>query len=134
MTEEMKKLSGGLALLLLSLAAVHVVAEPDEAQLQIKPARCIALHEGQVCYQTLTVTWRARVEDTYCLFQQDNKVPIQCWENTATGKATLELESSSSRQFFLQRKRDNKNLAEFTVEVAWVYDASTHRESHWRIF
>lgn len=131
---KMKKLSRGLPLMLLLLVCAFAIADQDIAQLQVKPARCIALHEGQVCYQTLTVVWSADQADNYCLYQQENKNPLQCWDNTSSAKIAVEFESNSSRKFFLQRKRDNKNLAEFTVEVAWVYDASTHRESHWRMF
>jgi hypothetical protein len=131
---KMKKLSCGLTLLLLLLASEFATADQDIAQLQVKPARCIALHEGQVCYQTLTVVWSADQADNYCLYQQENKSPLQCWENTSSAKISIEFENNNSSKFILQRKRDNKNLAEFTVEVAWVYDASTHRESHWRMF
>ena len=119
---------------LLSAAYVQAQTETDDVVLQIKPARCIALHEGQVCYQTLNINWHASSVDNYCLYQQDNKSPVMCWDNLASGKGSYDFESNSTRKFFMVRKRDAKQLAEFSVEVAWVYDASTHRESHWRIF
>ena len=115
-----------------SFFSVGVVAQ--ENLLLIKPARCIALHERQVCYQKLTINWRADSADTYCLFQQDNKVPLLCWENLASGKGSYEFESNVTQKFILLRKRDAKPIAEFSVEVAWVYDLNSHRESHWRIF
>jgi len=111
-----------------------VTACADENQLKIKPTRCIALHEGQVCYQTLTISWTADLADTYCLYQQTNKAPLMCWENVASGKVRYEFEGNASQKFVLSRKQDNKPIAEFTLEVAWVYDASSRRESHWRVF
>lgn len=105
-----------------------------EAVLRIKPARCIALHEGQTCYQTLKVEWQADIPDGYCLYQQDNKSPLLCWDNLAAARGSYEFESDSTRKFILIRKRDNKAVAEFSVEVAWVYDSRSRRESHWRIF
>ncbi len=106
----------------------------DENQLHIKPTRCIALHEGQVCYQTLSISWKAEVADTYCLYQQDNKVPLKCWDNLANGKWSYEFEGATTQKFMLVRKQDAKPIAEALIEVAWVYDASSRRESHWRIF
>jgi hypothetical protein len=123
------KLAISLCVCLLSL-----IAHADSDQLMIKPNRCIALHEGQVCYQTLKFEWKTQVADTYCLYQQDNKAPLLCWDMHQQARGTLEFESAKTQVFSLQRKRDAKVMAEFTVEVAWVYDASSHRESHWRIF
>ena len=117
-------------LLMINISVVHA----DENLLHIKPARCIALHEGQVCYQTLNINWQAERADNYCLYQQDSKTPLICWENLASGKGVYEFESSSTRKFILMRKNDSLPVAEFSIEVAWVYDSSTHRESHWRIF
>lgn len=116
------------------LYSLCTVTQADDGFLQIKPNRCIALHEGQVCYQTLKINWKADVEDVYCLYQQDNKAPLICWENQSAGKGVYEFEGSATSKFFLLRKRDAKPVAEFTLEVAWVYDAKSHRESHWRIF
>jgi hypothetical protein len=121
-----------LVALLVFAAALPVCA--DENLLLIKPARCIALHQGQTCYQTLKIEWHADALDAYCLYRQDNKTPVLCWENLALGRGNYEFESDTTRKFFLVRKRDNKTLAEFSVEVAWVYDARSKRESHWRIF
>jgi hypothetical protein len=111
-----------------------VAVYAEDNLLQIKPARCIALHEGQVCYQKLTINWQAENADTYCLTQENNKAPLLCWENIVTGKGVYEFESNVTQKFLLIRKRDNKTMAEFSIEVAWVYDARSHRESHWRIF
>ena len=109
-------------------------ASTGEAQLNIKPARCIALHEGQVCYQTLKIQWNAVQQDTYCLYSQGENVPLLCWENSLTGIGRYEFESSKTQNFLLLRKRDGKVVSSFSIEVAWVYDASSHRKSHWRVF
>jgi hypothetical protein len=64
------------------------------------------------------------------------KEPLTCWDAQLNGKMRIEFEGKSSQKFYIQRSQDEKNVAEFTFEVAWVYDASTHRDngSHWRIF
>jgi hypothetical protein len=122
------------ALAILSIASSQLQAQTADNQLRIKPARCIALHEGQTCYQTLKIEWQAEVVDSYCLFQQDAKAPLFCWDNLSLGRITYEFEGEHSSKFFLVRKRDNKTIAEFSVEVAWVYDSRSRRDSHWRIF
>lgn len=138
--KDMKKLSHKLLLILsaiLSIASTIAnvsIAHADENQLHIKPTRCIALHEGQVCYQTLNISWKAEIADTYCLYQQDNKTPLVCWDNLASGKWSYEFEGATTQKFMLLRKQDAKQIAEVSIEVAWVYDASSKRESHWRIF
>lgn len=120
--------------LALALCAMATLSQAEEAQLHIKPARCIALHEGQVCYQKLSISWQVEQADNYCLQQQDNKVLLICWENIASGRWVYEFEGARTQKFILIRKRDDKPMAEFSLEVAWVYDARSHRESHWKIF
>jgi Protein of unknown function (DUF3019) len=109
-------------------------ANATEALLQIKPARCIALHEGQLCYQTLKIQWETSNADNYCLYQQGSSSPLVCWDNVAQATEKYEFESSTSQKFVLIRKSDAQVVADFIVTVAWVYDANTHRENHWRIF
>jgi hypothetical protein len=110
--------------------------QAQQNQLQLKPAQCIALHEGQVCYQTLVISWQVATMEKFCLYQQNQKEPLTCWDAQLNGKMRIEFEGKSSQKFYIQRSQDEKNVAEFTFEVAWVYDASTHRDngSHWRIF
>jgi hypothetical protein len=106
----------------------------EETYLQIKPANCVALREGQACYQTLTINWQAPAVDSYCLYEQGNATALICWSNLMQGSGIYEFAGKKSADFILVRKRDAQTLAKFTLEVAWVYDANSHRESHWRIF
>ena len=130
--KEIKKLS--LRLLPLLLGLLPAIAYADENILRIKPVRCIALHEGQVCYQKLNISWQADLADSYCLYQQDNKTPLMCWDNLSAGRWTYEFEGKATQKFVLVRKQDAKQISEVSIEVAWVYDASSRRESHWRVF
>jgi hypothetical protein len=108
--------------------------ESETVQLKVKPTRCIALHEGQTCYQTLKMMWSTSVADSYCFLEKNRPSPSICWDNVAAGKGTFEFSGIMSSEFLLIRKRDSKIMAEVNVEVAWVYDAKSHRKSHWRIF
>ncbi len=109
-------------------------ASSNDTQLFIKPARCIALHQGQVCYQTLKIIWQTDIADNYCLLQQGNNTPLLCWEHAASGTGNVEFANHTSVKLILVRTRDGQTMTEFMMEVAWVYEANSHRESHWRIF
>ncbi|RYZ94334.1 MAG: DUF3019 domain-containing protein [Moraxellaceae bacterium] len=128
------KYYSGILTLVIGSLLYPVYAHADDAKLSIKPSRCIALHEGQVCYQSLKINWRTSVTDNYCLYSQKNNTPIMCWDNLSQGVGNYEFESSDTQKFTLARKGTAQVLAEYTVEVAWVYDARSRRESHWRIF
>lgn len=106
----------------------------ENVQLTIKPTRCIALHEGQVCYQKININWKADVADHYCLHEQDNKIPLICWDGVDNARWSYEFEGKTTQTFVLLRKADGKMVADVSIEVAWVYDARSRRESHWRIF
>ncbi len=120
--------------MLICLICHSTAAFGDETFLQIKPANCVALREGQICYQKLTINWRAATSDDYCLYQRGDNTPLVCWNNLMQGSSVYEFAGNSSTDFILVRQRDNQTIAKFTLEVAWVYDAKSHRESHWRIF
>ena len=128
-----KKWLHRLMCLYVLLITFHVHAV-ENAQLNIKPTRCIALHEGQVCYQKINISWKTDSADHYCLHLQDNKVPLTCWDNLSSAKWSYEFEGNTTQKFMLIRKQDSKQVAEVSIEVAWVYDSSSRRESHWRIF
>ncbi|HWV16560.1 MAG TPA: DUF3019 domain-containing protein [Cellvibrio sp.] len=122
-----------VALLLLLVFCLPCVWA-DEGRLQIKPARCIALHEGQVCYQTLNINWQTAVQGDYCVYLQDSKTALMCWENSNGSQLKYDFESNSTKKFTLQNSRTGEIVAEFSLEVAWVYNAGSRRESRWRIF
>ncbi len=120
--------------LVLTYAAVADEAASAAAQLQLKPQRCVALHQGQMCYQSVQLFWRAPQAGHYCLYQQSAETPIHCWQNVAAGQFQYEFASDTSLDLQLVNVQDNKILATATLEVAWVYKANTRRKTHWRLF
>jgi hypothetical protein len=124
---------------LLSVFTAAVVADtPAAAQspllLQSKPNRCVALHQGQVCYQSVQLLWRAEQAGDYCIFQAQAQQPLHCWQSAAEGEYTYAFASETPVQLHLVNSRTNTRIAETTVEVAWVYKTSSRRKTHWRIF
>lgn len=124
-----------LALLVLSVVKAHA-SETDSptATLNLKPARCVALHQGQVCYQSLKIYWSAHKTGDYCLHHKDTQTALGCWESAASGEMVYEFSSDRSTALHLVHKVDGQIIAEAIIEVAWVYDSNRRRKSHWRVF
>ncbi len=128
--------------LLLSLVREAVAdtlpQEPDKravhntSSLLLRPARCVALHQGQVCYQHLQVSWRSDIQGNYCLYQDQQIEPLYCWQEQTQGTYEFDFASDAATQ--LQLKMGGQVVADATMEVAWVYKANTRRKTHWRLF
>lgn len=109
-------------------------AEVGAVQLQLKPNRCVALHQGQVCYQSIQLSWSASQPGNYCLYQQYSESPVYCWQGVAAGQYLYEFASDASVQLQLIDVQTKTPVATATLEVAWVYKANTRRKTHWRLF
>lgn len=109
-------------------------APTQQAQLQPKPNRCVALHQGQVCYQDIVLFWQADHASEYCLYQQQAEQPLHCWRAVTSGQYSYAFASDSSVKLQLVNTQTKTVVAETLVEVAWVYKANTRRKTHWRLF
>ena len=102
--------------------------------LQLKPNRCVALHQGQVCYQNVQLLWSAPQPGHYCLYLQNTAQPLNCWQNVNVGEYRYEFASDTSLQLHLVNEQTKTVIAQAELEVAWVYKANTRRQTHWRLF
>lgn len=124
----------------LTFANAYVVADAPGTpagpltQLQSKPNRCVALHQGQVCYQNVQLLWRAAQASDYCIYQQQAEAPLHCWKSAIEGEYFYAFASETPVQLQLVNVRTKASVAETTIEVAWVYKSSSRRKTHWRIF
>jgi len=124
--------------LTLVVVLVQNARAETNAQLDLSPERCIALNEGQTCYQTVTVTWQADNTGDYCLMSEKMTLALVCWENSTQGKAKMEFASNETVTFRL-RLTDAENIetdvaAEAQVIVTWVYSDTKRRRNSWRLF
>lgn len=109
-------------------------AGAETAQLQLKPNRCVALHQGQVCYQKIQLSWNTPQAGNYCLYQQHTETPVFCWQGVIAGQYQYEFASDTSVQLQLVNVQTKTPVATAALEVAWVYKANTRRKTHWRLF
>ncbi|PUA28558.1 MAG: hypothetical protein B0W54_19170 [Cellvibrio sp. 79] len=128
-----------IALLLLPVKNAYAINEttattnPVSASLLLTPARCVALHQGQICYQRVQISWSSSAVGNYCVYMEEQAQPLHCWQEQTQGTLVFEFASDSSR--LLQLKNAQQNIvAEASMEVAWVYKANTRRKTHWRLF
>lgn len=103
-------------------------------QLNVKPDRCVALRQGQVCYQSVVFQWSSDRQGDYCLVNAKTDKVIKCWQGTQQAKLNYEIESATTQQFYLSLKNTQTPLRQVQVKVAWVYDQNAHRSSGWRLF
>lgn len=135
MCKSMQRLACAGLLLIVAMPAMQSQAANDSpaSTLLLTPARCVALHQGQICYQQVQVSWSSSDADDYCLYQQHEVQPLQCWKAQTQGVYEFEFASDGSR--VLQLKNASQHVvAESTLEVAWVYKSNTRRKTHWRLF
>lgn len=115
-------------------ASAATISSPVTAQLQLKPGRCVALHQGQVCYQRVQLEWRAAQAGHYCLYQKSADQPLHCWQNVSAGEYVYAFASDTSVQLQLLDAQTQALVAQAELEVAWVYKANTRRKTQWRLF
>lgn len=126
------KLVKTLGMLLIMSPFSATQAESGD-ELMVKPQKCVALHRGQTCYQDVSLQWRQPTEGNYCLYQQEQSEPLQCWENQNQGELNYEQVSDKNVRYLLRRKGDSASLATVEVKVAWVYKTRRNRNG-WRLF
>lgn len=122
-----------ITVLTISLS-VYLSADGMPSQLSVKPDRCIALHQGQVCYQTITLKWQTPTYGEYCLFDQRQAKPLLCWVGDQKNMHVQEFTSSQSVSYHIRTKASNKKVSEVRIKVAWVYQSNRKSSSSWRLF
>lgn len=121
----------------LALLLVASVSKADERMsvltLIAKPASCVALHRGQMCFQKIRFTWESDSSSSYCLYQDDLETALYCSESM---KNTYihEYASESFQSFFLLDVESGDIVSRVKVNTAWVYRTGRRSSSGWRLF
>lgn len=112
--------------------------ESPKATLKVKPRRCVALHQGQTCYQKLKFSWHSKSKGHYCLYTDTSETPIRCWQQVDNGRYSVEFQSPENLTFVLREhgaSQDSaQDIASLSVEVAWVYKSRRQSKMNWRLF
>lgn len=127
-------LASVFGLMTMPLLCVKSLAEPVPIQLQVKPQRCISLHQGQVCYQKLRFSWRTPASGEFCLHNVRKDVAIICWRGEGSTPYEYEFQADESTEFAINYKGRKEALVKVKVQVASVYKTPEKSSSRWRLF
>lgn len=108
--------------------------EQKSTGLFVTPERCVALRQGQTCYQEITFRWRQPKKGNYCLINLSTKQVLTCWENTNHGEFHLDFQATRSTDFAVRTQDQEIDLSTTQVTVAWVFKSSKRPKSSWRLF
>lgn len=129
--------TGALLLLLGFLNTTHAEqtnASKSHTYLSISPQQCIALREGQVCYQNVIIEWQTKQPGDFCLYVNSNSTSLRCWNNSNTGRLAFDFQSQQSVTYRLRAPNSDIDLATAQIIVAWVYGNKKRRRASWRLF
>ncbi|WP_374693669.1 DUF3019 domain-containing protein [Microbulbifer sp. TB1203] len=118
----------------LTFVCAPLLAEQNQVQLQVKPQRCVSLHQGQTCYQTLVFYWKTPTDGEYCLYYAHSQTPLTCWQGATQTQYEYEFESSESAEYEIRRNGQVEILGSTKVQVASVYKSPKKSTSRWRLF
>lgn len=131
-----------LPLLCILVVSTYVNAEETKKhdatqkmmQLTITPERCVALRQGQTCYQLVEFNWQSITAGDFCLVDTLNDNPLYCWNDATSGQFRLDFQSPQSTNYVMRAKGELIDLAQKTMTVAWVYKSSKRPKASWRLF
>ena len=105
----------------------------DTESLKVSPQKCVALKQGNICYQDIGIKWQSPEIGHYCLYLETRNEPLKCWENADSGQFSFEFSESDSSRISLRNENSNELLGESRIEVKWVYK-SKRKSTSWRVF
>jgi hypothetical protein len=126
--------------IVLPLTSFHSVASESANNqrkvqfLNVNPERCVALRQGQICYQEIKFTWQALTPARLCLYDEESTTPIKCWKGKNKGSYSMDFQSSTSRSYILKNEDSKEKIAATKFIVAWVYGNKKRRRTSWRLF
>jgi len=110
------------------------VAAANETTLNLKPAQCIAIHQGKMCYVDIELQWQAQDKGEYCLYSSQQTEPLKCWRQTNHGQFEREIVTRHNVIFQLRQEKPASVLISKELEMAWVYKRNAKARSSWRMF
>jgi hypothetical protein len=121
-------------LLLIGIGAFPIMpASAADLTLISKPAKCVSLKQGNICYQDIVMHWQSSEAADYCLYNQMEPEPIKCWQEQDHGEFGFEFSFAETQKYVMRLQGENKDLATSTIEVKWVYKVRRNQFS-WRVF
>lgn len=112
------------------------VVPSDRQPLVSQPTKCVALTQGRECFAQIVLTWKAAKDSDYCLvreMQDLRRIPLQCWEASASGKFVFDMQATQDVVILLLEKDGKEAIGRSVVQVSWLYQSNS-RKRRWRLF
>lgn len=107
----------------------------DNIALNIKPHKCVALHQGQVCYQKISVAWYSKNQqetaEEYCLYIKNNAEAEYC---ASESSGYVYQFSGKSDTVFELKNSAGEIVASRDIKVVSVYKGRRRSTTGWRLF
>ena len=107
---------------------------PKENELVVTPIRCVALRQGQICYQEVTFRWHQAEVADYCLVELSTLDNIKCWSQVKAGEISFDFQSDRSLTYGIRKIDEQNNLSSVNITVSWVFKSSKRPKSSWKLF
>jgi len=85
----------------------------------MKPNICVLSEAEAYCADVLIAEWRSENNKNYslCLYQSNNKNPIECWQNASFGKAQFSQTIAKTTRFELRDMNSQALLGQESFQV-----------------
>lgn len=107
------------------------------ATLVSSPGFC-ELAQGQThCESVITLIWESPTLGDYCIWDANDSVPMQCWENQVTGTIETVFHSDKKRKYILKQGESGVVVVETSVAVTGSLQQrqrAKRRRKFWRMF
>lgn len=120
-------------LLALLLFSPITIANDVATKNFIKPSQCVTLHQGQKCFQKLTIKFAGQATKHFCLFVDKREEPLLCWQG-ALDRFHYSFESAENQVFEVKEQEALTTIAKQEIRVAWVYKSKKKGPTGWRLF
>jgi hypothetical protein len=111
-----------------------VNANESQYGLTVSPKRCVALRQGQICYQEVTFEWQQTLTRNYCLVELPTQEVLKCWQQVQKGSFDFDFQYNQSTNFALREQGKDQNLSIVPITVSWVFKSSKRPKSSWKLF
>lgn len=106
----------------------------DPVTLLLKPKECVVLKEGDKCYASIKVKWKASESGLFCLFRTPGDVKLKCWKDVVEGQFAENVVMDTEVDYYLVRADSAEILSRGKITLSWVHRRSSRPEHTWRIF
>ena len=101
----------------------------------IKPNLCILSEGERLCQDTLLIKWNSDTPRNLCLYQNNKRLPLRCWEGETRGEHYVEISVSQNVDFQLREIGEKDLVAKSEFQVLQDNTKYRHRRRNaWSFF